>query len=645
MPQASPAVLPKALARARRLLADHGEVPRGLGLPEPVARSWQRSLAAGLTPAAPAADAHLDPAGFAQAAERRGTLARIARPVIEALHAEIRGSGSLLLLADDRGVVLDALGDADFAGRAARVALQPGACWAEKARGTNAVGTALAEAAPAVVQGAEHFLDCNAFLACAAAPIAAPDGALLGVLDLSCDARLYHPHSHALVRGAARQIEARLFEAKHARNLRLRLHATREGIGTPSEGLLALAEDGRLLGANAAAIALLGLAPNALGGKRLCDLLPLGLADLLDWERRRPGEPLPARTAGGPLHLRLEAPPARAVHPVAPPPASDALAAIDTGDPTLRTAIAQTRRVLGRPIALLLLGETGVGKEVFARAAHASGPRRAGPFVAINCAALPETLIEGELFGHAAGAFTGARRQGAPGRIREAHGGTLFLDEIGEMPLAMQARLLRVLEERTVTPLGGRAVAVDFALVSATNRDLRAEVAAGRFRADLYYRLNGLALRLPPLRDRQDFPALLARLLDQALPGHAPALAPSLAAAFAAHRWPGNLRQLATALRTAALMLEPGETLLDWHHLPADLLAELKGDAVLPMAADSASLRAISDAAIAAAVTAARGNMTEAARRLGISRNTLYRRLAAQRPAVAAAQHMDWRSP
>ena len=292
--------------------------------------------------------------------------------------------------------------------------------------------------------------------------------------------------------------------------------------------------------------------------------------------------------------------------------------------------------MLDKPIALLLQGESGSGKEVFARALHASGPRRDGPFVAVNCAALPESLIEAELFGYQGGAFTGARREGAPGRVREAAGGTLFLDEIGDMPLAMQARLLRVLQDRAVTPLGGgRPVAVDFGLVCATHRSLRAAIDGGHFREDLYYRLNGLTLTLPPLRERDDLPQLIAAMLAEALPGRAVTLSPALARAFAGHRWPGNLRQLANALRTACALLGDDEPEIDWPHLPDDLAADLAADQrrarELPREPEvldgAANLRSQQDATVRRVLDTCGGNLSETARRLGISRNTLYRRL------------------
>ena len=284
----------------------------------------------------------------------------------------------------------------------------------------------------------------------------------------------------------------------------------------------------------------------------------------------------------------------------------------------------------GKPIALLLLGESGVGKEVFARAVHASGPRSERPFVAVNCAALPDTLIEAELFGYRPGAFTGAHRDGAPGRIREADGGTLFLDEIGDMPLGMQGRLLRVLQERQVTPLGGgKPVAVDIQLVCATHRPLRDEMKAGRFREDLYYRINGLALSLPPLRERQDLLALTERLLAEIRPGRATTISPELTVLASRYGWPGNLRQLANALRTACALMDDNETQIDWAHLPDDLADDLRALSSQPALAEplEGTLRELEQQRVHEAMQAAKGNVSEAARRLGISRNTLYRRL------------------
>lgn len=632
------------LRQARRHLLEHGQAPATLA-DERLRRSWERCLAAGLRPIGRNDDVpQLTGSSLACLVEREHELVAHAQPVMEYLCEQVGYSAHTVVLADRHGTLLHAQGDPGFIARAERALLRPGASWHEQYRGTNAIGTALAERAPVEIHGGAHFLERNGFLTCAAAPILDPAGQLLGVLDISGDRRSRHPHTHGLVRSAAQMIENRLFASRHRHSIRLSLHPRAEGIGTLAEGIAAVSEDGWLIAANRTALQLLGLVPADLGATPLNRLLDTRLEDLLDWARRKPDLPINVRRRdGSPLYLHIHARPSlasnqpRPATPAPQTPPRDALSALDTGDTRLAAAIAKARRVLDKPIPLLLAGESGVGKELFAQAVHGSGPRRQQPFIAINCAALPENLIEAELFGYTPGAFTGARREGSPGRIREAHGGTLFLDEIGDMPLPLQARLLRVLQERQVTPLGGgKATPVDFALICASHRDLKAEVAAGRFRTDLYYRLNGLTLILPPLRERGDFPALCARLLAEQ-GKEPPTLAPAVARALAKHRWPGNLRQLANVLRAASAMLDANEMEIDWPHLPDDLLEELRNGAPENPATPSpatplpqtivGSWRELSTAAIHQAIAAHHGNIAAAARQLGISRNTLYRRL------------------
>ncbi|MCB1997673.1 MAG: sigma 54-interacting transcriptional regulator, partial [Rhodoferax sp.] len=291
---------------------------------------------------------------------------------------------------------------------------------------------------------------------------------------------------------------------------------------------------------------------------------------------------------------------------------------------------------------------------LLARAIHRDSARAKQPFVAVNCASIPETLIEAELFGYEEGAFTGARRKGAVGKILQADGGTLFLDEIGDMPLPLQAHLLRVLQERRVTPLGStKAVPVDVTIICATHRDLRAMIDARAFREDLYYRLNGLAVRLPALRERSDLAALVRRILDGDVQARHLRLSSDVQALFDGYGWPGNVRQLFNVLRTAAVMAG-GESPITREHLPDDFLEDLRqrpqadaadvaahAIAAVPAAAPAVvlpppaveqpqtpmSLEAMEVEAIRRAVEQAGGNISEASKRLGISRNTIYRKL------------------
>jgi transcriptional regulator of acetoin/glycerol metabolism len=634
------------LRRARDMFLERGELPLGYmanSLQEWLTRSWRRSNDAGLAPEGRLPESgRLEEHQLARAIARQQDLVAHARPVMEYLHAQTRDSGSMVILADDHGVILQTFGDADFLNRAERVALLPGASWDERHRGTNGIGTALAEAQSLVVQGGEHFLERNSFLSCAAAPIRAPDGRLLGVLDISGDNRRHHPHTLGLVRTSAQMLENRLFEALHSHSLRIRFHPLAEGIGTFSEGVVALSDDGWIIGANQTGFALLGLVTADLGITPLTRILQTRLADLMDWCRHHPGEPmLVSRNNGSrlfvcvvPGHAKSTSVAAQASVPIKP---QDALAAIDTGDERLATAIDKARKLINKPIGLLLQGEPGVGKECFARAFHASGPRRDAPFIAVNCADLQASLLETELFGYAKTLC----RDEFPGRLREAHGGTLFIDEIGELPLPLQARLLRVLQEKQLTPLGGDApLPADFVLVCATQRNLKTEIEAGRFSADLYYRINGITLLLPTLRERRDFPQLLARLLEELAPGRGISLEPALATAFADYAWPGNISQLINALRTASSLLDGDEHHIGWKHLPDDLAEELRWQAPPPATtgAVTENLQELSNATIARAIALSHGNMSEAARRLGISRNTLYRRVRSGNASTADAE-------
>jgi len=652
---------PLALRQARQHLLEFGHCPSGL-LDERLARSWARSAAAGLAPTGRAAATdHASTGTLRQALAHNHALLAHSRPVMEYVFEQVRHSQSVVVLADRSGMLMHTLGDPHFVGKAERVALASGASWHEEHRGTNAIGTALAECAAVEVHGGEHYLERNGFLTCAAAPILSASGELLGILDISSDHRNGHAHTLGLVSTAARMIENRLLVATCKRHIRLHLHREPEGIGSVAEGIVAVSADGWIVGANRTGLALLGLHAGDVGATPLERVADVRLDALLSHHRRRPQQPQALRLRGGALlfaQVQLDAaawpavPSAvrsTATEATAAPTHNDALARLDTGDGRWRAAADKARRVVAKPIPVLIQGESGVGKEVFARALHASGPRRDAPFVAINCAAIPESLIESELFGHVAGAFTGARKEGHVGRLREAHGGTLFLDEIGDMPLALQTRLLRVLQERSVTPVGAsRAVPVDFALVCATHCQLAQAAEQGRFRADLYYRINGLTVQLPALRERTDFAALVQHLLadlaaEQGLPADVQ-VAPDLLERLAAYPWPGNLRQLASVLRTACAMLAEGEDTLDWQHLPDDIAQALDGAgaALAPAPAPAArgavlppqSLQELSHHAIDQALQHARGNVSQAARQLGISRQTLYRKLAGRTGAA-----------
>jgi len=657
------------LHEARQLFFERGDAPEGLVEPH-VVRSWERSQRFGLNESGIAiATDSLDRVALKTEQNRHRLLINHGRPIMEHVYEQIRESGSMVILADANGLVLETVGDPDFVDRADRVALSAGASWDENQRGTNAIGTALAEEAPIEILGAEHFLAHNSFLTCCASPIFGPDGRLIGVLDISGDYRSYQRHTLGLVRMSSKFVERRLFEAEHTRDILVCFHERADHLGSPGEGIAAVSPDGQVVAINQNALQLLRIRRVDAIRRDFSMVFDSSLANLVDQTRRAPFSVHEINVGGRSLHVQLrgqlppqtvsgyvyeEPPTVVSVRPVRATNA-DALPALNldtlnAGDPQLQLAIDRARRIIGRDIPILIQGESGAGKEIFAKAFHNSGPRRSAQFVALNCAAIPETLIESELFGYQGGAFTGARKEGAPGKIQQAHGGTLFLDEIGDMPLNLQARLLRVLQERSVTPLGSsKSIQVDISLVCATHRRLREEVAQGSFREDLYYRLNGLCVTLPALRERSDIRKLASALAREEADkigkrGNIHFSAGAMQV-FEAYAWPGNIRQLNNVIRVAIALMEDDETLISESHLPEELFET----PVNPQAADMASCRipvwSANPAAPVAgvpgstslgemgrqaaqnALEAAGGNVSAAARLLGVSRNTLYRKL------------------
>ncbi|MFM0525737.1 sigma-54-dependent Fis family transcriptional regulator [Paraburkholderia strydomiana] len=600
------------------------------------------------------------PAGeLALKLEQNRILCAHATPVMETLHEQIVNTQSMIVLTDAEGLILHSIGDDDFLRRAEKVALRPGANWAENRQGTNAIGTALAERSATVVHGEQHYLAANRFLTCSSVPILDPYGDLIGVLDVTGDHRSYHQHTMALAKMSVQMIENHLFANTFRETLQIAFHGRPEFLGTLMEGIAAFTCDGRFLSANRSAQFQLGLPLAGLHAHTLSSLFGLTSAQLIDRLRthrdrhlslnlsngavvcanvrfRRATvaeEPARSRTPTEPAAAQRSEPSAMPAHPLSK------LGYLDTGDPQIAAVIAKVRKVIGKNIPILITGETGTGKELLAQAIHNDSPRRAGPFVAVNCASIPETLIESELFGYEEGAFTGARRKGAVGKLLQANGGTLFLDEIGDMPYPLQVRLLRVLQERLVNPLGStKSIPVDVAIICATHRDLREMIAQSRFREDLYYRLNGLVVKLPPLRERTDLSAVIKKMLDCAAAenggGQALSIADDVMTLFGQCAWPGNFRQLGNLLRTAAVMVDAdGE--IRREHLPDDFFDDLRvagpssphGVDVLSL--PSGRLHDVAASVIANAVAQHGGNVSAAARTLGISRNTIYRKLPA----------------
>ncbi len=622
-----------------------------------------------------------------QVIEKNHCLQVHAVPVMETLYEQIRNTHSMVILTDQRGLIIHALGDDDFLEKAGRVALRTGVLWSEESKGTNAIGTALLDGRPTLVHAADHYLRANRFLTCSCAPIIDNKGATIGALDVSGDQASYHQHTMALVRMSVQMIENHLFADNFSQAVRVHFHTRPEFVGTLVEGIVAFDAAGRFLGANRSAQFQLGMSGSVLQIHTISSLFGIPMSSLFDHCRTaNPGLLSLCMHNGVAVHARAKF---RTSGPmvtgpcgerearegnrrsVEARPASSAKTAAHhwtlnellTGDPQIARAISKVRQVQGHDIPVLILGETGTGKELFAQAIHNESARREGPFVAVNCASIPDSLIEAELFGYEDGAFTGARKKGSIGKMQLANGGTLFLDEIGDMPVNLQARLLRVLQDRMVNPLGSvKSIPVNIAVICATNRNLQEMIRLGEFRRDLYYRLNALVIKLPPLRARTDLEALIARILVVGGDHDTPrAVAPDVLALFARSPWPGNLRQLTNVLRTARIMAH-GAEMIGLDHLPDDFIDDLqqdcraaglddasRADASAPresspdepasatraplqvhpavLFGDGASMGEVQTSAIAAAMKQCNGNVSAAARALSVSRNTIYRRL------------------
>ncbi|MBO0494530.1 sigma-54-dependent Fis family transcriptional regulator [Pseudomonas sp. Marseille-Q1929] len=596
-----------------------------------IARSWLRCLEDyHLDPAQTIAPTVLEHGRVLESRERLQQVLHIAGSEMNSLHQQLSGAGHAVLLTDARGVILNCVTAPSERKIFERAGLWLGADWSEACEGTNGIGTCLVERQSLTIHRDEHFRGRHTGLTCSASPVFDPHGELLAVLDVSSAreavSRQSQFHTMALVNLSAKMIESCYFLRHFENHWLLRFHLQAESVGLFSEGLLAFDGEGRICAVNQSALNLLGQVRAGLVGHSMEAFFDCSLDQVLarasvngiaSWPlRTRNGRHLFAALRGQPRSVQPQL--AKAVAPRPPGVCLD--------DPKLQTDFRKALKVFERDVPLLISGETGCGKEAFAKAVHLASQRADKMFVALNCAAIPENLIESELFGYRGGSFTGALKDGMRGKLQQADGGTLFLDEIGDMPFALQTRLLRVLEDRMVVPIGGAAQAVDVRIISATHRNLLERVQAGSFREDLYYRLNGLEVGLPSLRERTDKAPLLDFLLEQEAAGQAITLDVAARQALLAHAWPGNVRQLRMVLRTLVALAEGGRIALN------DLPANVRAPSLVPSTAvDVSPLDDAERKTLLSALEQQRWHMTRTAQQLGISRNTLYRKLRKHR--------------
>ncbi|MGL1176284.1 sigma-54-dependent Fis family transcriptional regulator [Vibrio parahaemolyticus] len=565
--------------------------------------SWIRSEQAGLKQRRRPEDIRVTPATLQDRRHQLNflleTVTQLALPLFNQLFAH---SDSRLILTDADGVIIGSWGQPKFREKLTEIALSSGACWQEKVKGTNAIGTAIIEAKPVSVIGDQHFIQHHRFISCSANPIFDHLGHLIGVLDITSEQKKHDFSTQVLVQNMVQQVENQLLNLIPQGHIRVDLACEKGLLNSGWQGIIIANEDGQILAHNQVASQL--LAQQNVIGQSLDDILSIQSADHPFVFKTKPltDKKVKSRsvTASNDLHY---------------------------GDSTVEHCWQQANRVIDKDISLLILGETGVGKNEFVKALHKNSQRKTGPLVSVNCGALPKDLVESELFGYVAGAFTGANSKGYQGKIRQAHKGILFLDEIADLPLEAQSRLLHVLQDKTVLPVGSnQSVQVDTQIIAATHKDLDSLVSEGLFRQDLYYRLNGLIIELPRFEERDDRQQLIENIHRR----HAESeqqLCPHLLSLLLSYSWPGNLRELDSLIKVSALMAQ-GEETLDLAHVPTHLSKKLSQAQDVKTAAEpTLKLRATVEDKLLKTYQANQGNISKTSRMLGVSRNTIYRKL------------------
>lgn len=576
-------------------------------------------------------------------------LIEVAKPFLERLYQLVKGSGFVVILLDHEACILELLGDQYILDQNSN--FQIGEFWDEENKGTNAMGLVKIEEKPLQVFATEHFSRMNHGITCSGAPIRGENGEMIGILDVSGDYHHAHAHTLGMVVAAAEAIENLLrLESANAEIVRA-YNNVNAILQSMSEGLISFDEAGRITRLNPVAHKILHINSESYKGQLIGDLLKNSYISTVMLNEGRTiidreisldtgygqvrflfsGQPIidkNLKVCGGVAILREIKNVHRLVNRIVGARAHFTFEDIIGQSASLQKSIQVAKAVADSMSSVYLQGESGTGKEIFAQALHNASPVRRGPFVAINCAAIPRELMESELFGYEEGAFTGAKRGGRPGKFELANGGTIFLDEVGDMPLETQVSLLRVLQEKQVVRIGGfKPIEVTIRVIAATNRDLKEEVRRGNFREDLYYRLNVINISVPPLRHRKGDILLLVdyyiKKFSQLLQLPLCELDGKTAQVLENYFWPGNVRELSNAIEHA-VNLAKGR-IITTEHLPESL----QGLSEPPAQAKSSvsSMGELEEKLIIEALDMVGWNITHCASALGIARNTLYRKL------------------
>ncbi len=628
---------------------------------EVILRSWQRCHKTGVDPYDRRLHNHLYGDSLAEAMRKRERLISVAYPFMTDLYDIVRGSGFVVVLTDEDGYILKLFGDDGASETPITSNFFIGASWHERDAGTNAIGTALEEQKPVQVSGAEHYCRKHHCLTCSAAPIFDPDDRLIGILDISGHFEGAHLHTLGMVVAAAKAIIAQLRIRRKNHQLAMANKKLTSFFNMVSDGVLIIDHDGTVTELNPAAERIFGRNRPELKGTKLPSLLAgngSGKMGGLDWQQSHSEIEILLNTNSGSCHCLASAEPIineqetfsgsfltlrpikavqHLVHRFSGYSASLQFSDIIGQSREMEEAVELAKLSAQTASNVLLQGESGTGKEIFAQAIHNQSNRYDEPFIPLNCGAIPRELVGSELFGYEDGAFTGACRGGKPGKFELADGGTLFLDEIGDMPLEQQAVLLRVIQEKRMTRIGGiKVIPVDVRLICATHKNLLEKVREGTFRQDLYYRLNVMSITIPPLRERlEDIPLLFQHFLDKLCRdrGHKLNVDRDMMHYLYAYPWPGNVRELQNVVERATNLAING--VINMHQLPGEIVNRHTGTISIPTTSPQPADRSQrllqrrerEKHQILHLLNIHEGNVSQVARELGVSRKTIYNRM------------------
>ena len=617
---------------------------------EEIARSWDRCRRAGLK--REKGFCREDPRQKLQINRSRRRLMEIAMPLLETLFYKVNEYRFLLALTDENGILLDYRCNPASEQGLVEMNFRIGTSTVEEIVGTNGLGTALAADRPMMVYGDEHYCFTHQAWATFGVPLHDEAGNIIGCIGCSEYKDFVHAHTLGMLMALARAIEEQLKLEKAMQDIDLHSRLLDRIIDSISEGLIYFSKNGRIREMNHIARDMLGYAD--LSNIRLKDIFSKDLLTIISGKSDHifdeemnlktdrgkvkcfvtatPVEDSPGELSGVVTILREPSAVHNLANRVAGAQARYRFSDIIGSDADFLKILTLARSAARSPSSILLQGESGTGKELVAQAIHNGSNRRLGPFIAINCSAIPKELLESELFGYEEGTFTGALKGGKPGKFELAHGGTVLLDEIGDMPLNMQAALLRVIQEKNVTRLGSaKSVPVDIRIIASSNKKMHQMVKKGTFREDLFYRLNVVNIVLPPLRERKDdIPLLVDYLIEkmnQKLNKNIAGIAPSCMERLINYSWPGNVRELENIIEYAVNFCV-GNRLIEEHCLPVELKGgRLRGITESKITPEYISLEELEKQHIQGVLSALNGNKMQAARILGIDRGTLYNKI------------------